>query len=100
MAKYDGKIIKVRGRIATGEELPEGGFVFGRHVMTCCVEDIQFAGLLAIWPRAKKLKHGGWADITAEIRIENTFVYGEEGPVLYCRDVKASLPCDPEVTTF
>lgn len=99
-AKYDGKTIKVKGRIATGGGLPKNGFVFGRHVMTCCVEDIQFAGLLGIWPKASRLKHGGWAEITAEIKIEDTPVYGEEGPVLYCKDIKASLPCDPEVATF
>ena len=99
-AKYDGKTIKVKGRVATGGELPKEGFVFGRHVMTCCVEDIQFAGLLGIWPKASKLKHGGWVEITAEIRVEFTPVYGEEGPVLYCKEVRSSLPCDPEVATF
>ena len=97
---YDGKTVKVKGRIATGGNLASNEFVFGRHVMTCCVEDIQFAGLLAVWPKAGKLKHGGWAEITAEIRLEYQEIYGEEGPVLYCREVKSSLPCDPEVATF
>ena len=100
MEKYSGKTIKVKGRCALGEGLPEDGFVFGRHVMSCCVEDIQFAGLLCIYPQTKKLKHGSWVDITAEVRIEDTPVYGEAGPVLYCTDVKASLPADPEVATF
>ena len=98
--KYDGKTVRVKGRCAMGPGIPEGGFVFGRHVMTCCVEDIQFAGLLAMWPEVKRLKHGGWVEITADIKMENTPVYGEEGPVLYCKQAKASVPCDPEVATF
>ena len=98
--KYDGKTVKVKGRCAMGAGIPEGGFVFGRHVMTCCVEDIQFAGLLAMWPDVKRLKHGGWVEITAEIKIENTPVYGEAGPVLYCKSAKATIPCEPEVATF
>lgn len=100
MDKYEGKIVKVKGRVAQGPGLPEGSFVFGRHVMTCCAADIQFAGLLAVYDRASKVKHGGWVDITAEIRIEETPVYGEAGPVLHCIDVKATIPADPEVATF
>lgn len=99
-AKYEGKKVSVKGRCAMGPGIPDQGFVFGRHVMTCCVEDIQFAGLLAMWPEVKRMKHGGWVDITAEIKLENTPVYGEEGPVLYCSKVKATVPCDPEVATF
>ena len=102
--KYDGKIIKAKGRVALGGGLPEGTFVFGRHVMTCCVEDIQFAGLLCKWDHVNKVKHGGWVDITAEVKVEFTPVYGDGdqgiGPILYCKEVKASLPADPEVATF
>ena len=98
--KYEGKILKVKGRCALGGGLPENAFVFGRHVMTCCVEDIQFAGLLCKWNRAKKLKHGGWVEIKARVQNEYAEVYGEVGPVLYCQEVKASLPADPEVATF
>ena len=102
--KYDGKIIKVKGRVALGGGLPENTFVFGRHVMTCCVEDIQFAGLLCKWDKVSRVKHGGWVDIVAEVKVEYTPVYGDGdqgiGPVLYCKDVKASIPADPEVATF
>ena len=100
MDKYDGKTVVVKGRVALGESLPDKGFVFGRHVMTCCAADIQFAGLLAFYDKVSRIKHGGWVDIAAEIRVEETPVYGEAGPVLYCKEVKASLPPDPEVATF
>ena len=75
-------------------------FVFGRHVMTCCVQDIQFAGLLAKWRGAAVLEHGGWAEITAKVVLEFSKVYGEKGPVLHCEGVVPCNPCDPEVATF
>lgn len=57
--KYDGKTLHVKGRSVLGGGLPDDKFVFGRHVMTCCVEDIQFAGLVCKWDNAANLlEHG------------------------------------------
>ncbi|MCF0140563.1 MAG: hypothetical protein HUJ78_00825, partial [Mogibacterium sp.] len=33
---YEGKTIKMKGRVAINKDLPDGRFAFGRHVMTCC----------------------------------------------------------------
>lgn len=98
--KYDGKHIRLKGRIARGDTLHEEEFVFGRHVMTCCVQDIQFAALLCKWKDAASLPHGGWADVRARIAVEYDPVYGEEGPVLHCESVVPCPACDPEVATF
>lgn len=99
--KYDGKIITIKGRSVTGGGLPDDKFVFGRHVMTCCVEDIQFAGLVCKWKdAASKLEHGGWVTVTAKVFIEYDEVYGEAGPVLYCLKVEEAEEANPEVAQF
>ena len=98
--KYDKKKVKVVGRLAVGGGLPEGTLIFGRHVMTCCIDDIQFAGLLCLWENSSKVKNGSWAEITAEIRIEYSDIYADVGPVLYCNKLVASLPPEPELATF
>ena len=99
--KYDGKILTVKGRSVLGGELPDDKFVFGRHVMTCCVEDIQFAGLVCRWKNAaSRLEHGGWVTITAQVKVEFDETYGETGPVLYCSEVKEAEEADPEVAQF
>lgn len=99
--QYDGKELIVRGRAVTGEGLDNHCFIFGRHVMTCCVEDIQFAGLLCIRQEdAGEPENGGWVRIRAEVRVEYTPVYQEEGPVLYCTAVEKTEPADPEVAGF
>lgn len=99
--KYDGKVIKVKGRSVLGGGMADDHFVFGRHVMTCCVEDIQFAGLVCRWDNAANiLEHGGWVTITAKVKVEFDDVYGEDGPVLYCSEVTEAEEADPEVAQF
>lgn len=99
--KYDGKTLTVKGRSVTGGDMDNDTFVFGRHVMTCCVEDIQFAGLVCKWENSEEtLEHGGWVTITAKVNVEFDDVYGEEGPVLYCSKVEAAEEAKPEVAQF
>lgn len=99
--KYHGKSIKAKGRAVNGGGLPDDKFVFGRHLMTCCVEDIQFAGLVCKWTtEAAGLEHGGWYTISADIKVEEDPVYGEVGPVLYCTKVEKASEAEPEVAQF
>ncbi|MBQ1471665.1 GTP-binding protein [Eubacterium sp. AB3007] len=101
--KYEGKRIHIRGRLVNGGDIPMDHFVFGRHVMTCCVEDIQFAGLVARWTEeAAAFENGQWVEIYADIKVEEDPVYAEEGPgpVLYCTAVNPCEPAVPEVATF
>ena len=97
---YDNKTFVLKGRVALSEELPNGQFAFGRHVMTCCEADIQFAGLLAYYADTSDLKVGDWIKITAKVRIEYAEAYQEKGPVLYIKSLERCEPCDPEVATF
>ncbi len=99
--KYDGKKVTVKGRCMIGGGLPDGAFIFGRHVMTCCVEDIQFAGLVGEYPDSeKKFKNGEWYKVTAKISVGYHDVYGEEGPILNTIDAKKAAPPVEEVATF
>ena len=46
--RYDGKIVHVLCRVAKLTNPKQTGFVMGRHVMTCCAEDIQFMGIYCV----------------------------------------------------
>lgn len=99
--KYDGKTLKVKGRSVLGGGMSDDKFVFGRHVMTCCVEDIQFAGLVCRWDNAANLlEHGGWVTIKGTVKVEFDETYGEVGPVIYCQSVVEAEEADPEVAQF
>lgn len=97
---YEGKKIKVKGLVARDQTLPDDYLVFGRHVMTCCEADIQFAGLVAVYTKATKFKTGDWVAIDATIKIQQEKMYGEEGPVLICSKIRKCEPAEPEVATF
>ena len=99
---YHDKTLRIKGRILTDGNLPEGYFVFGRHLMTCCVEDIQFAGLSAKWIARKpdRIKNGDWAVITAKVKVEKDPIYADVGPVLYCTELELCQPANPEVAMF
>ena len=97
---YEGKKIRIKGRVARDGSIPDNYLVFGRHVMTCCEEDIQFAGIVCVYAKATEFKTGDWIAVDATIRIREEEMYGEEGPVLICSKVRKCEPADPEVATF
>ena len=98
--KYYGKTLKIKGRSLLGGGLDDDEFVIGRHIMTCCVEDIQFGGLVAKYDRAEELEHGEWVEMTAVVKKEFNHMYQSEGPVLYAVSVKQTEPPEEEVATF
>jgi len=80
--KYEGKTVRVKVRALVRKKLPPHTFVVGRHVMTCCVEDIQFAGLVCQWDRAQEINDESWMVLTARINFKFSRAYGKKGPVL------------------
>ena len=98
--KYEGKTVRFKCRALVRNKLPKGSFVVGRHVMTCCVEDIQFAALVCQWERADLVQDDSWMILTARINFKFNRAYGKKGPVL---TYLASEPCDAptqDVATF
>ena len=98
--KYYGKTVKSKGRTLLGGGLDDDEFVIGRHIMTCCVQDIQFGGLVAKYADSQSLEHGGWAVITAKIQKEYNKMYQSEGPVFHVIEVEKCEAPEEEVATF
>ena len=100
--KYDGKTVSFRGIVAVDPKFPPNTFAVGRHVMTCCVEDIQFCGIPCRYDQAGTLEPRSWVMVTAKITAEKHPLYkGEVGPVLTALEVtKNAQPADPDVATF
>lgn len=98
--KYENKAVRFKCRALVRKKMPDHTFIVGRHVMTCCVEDIQFAGLVCQWDKADTVKDDTWIILTARINFKFNRAYSKKGPVLTYID---STPCDaPEqpVATF
>ena len=86
--------------IARDKQLGKSAVVIGRHVMTCCADDIAFSGLVCNFDREVTLKTGEWVVITAKIRVEDHALYGSQGPVLYATGVAATTEPKQPVATF
>jgi len=97
---YYQKTIKFKGRTLLGGGLKKDEFVIGRHIMSCCVEDIQFGGLVAKYDKAQELVHGGWAIMTATIVKEYNDMYESVGPVFHVIEVNKCDAPEEEVATF
>ena len=98
--KYFDKTVEFTGRSLLGGGLKDDEFVIGRHIMTCCVDDIEFGGLVAKYPASQSLDHGGWVHMVATIRNEYNDMYSSEGPVFHVISVEKVEPLEEEVATF
>ena len=98
--KYDGKTIEVKCRCLVRKNVPKGCFIAGRHIMTCCVQDIQFAGVVCVWDRADEIRNDEWAIITARLDYKFHRAYGRKGPVLTVLSVQEVEKPEEPVATF
>ena len=68
--RYDGKTIRARGRAFRMEDMPKDCYVFGRHVMTCCADDIGGIGFLCKF-KGDPPRTNDW--IMVEAKAEKSF---------------------------
>ncbi len=100
MEKYAGKTVRFKAIVATNPKFPKDSFAAGRHVMTCCADDITYAGLACNWGGAATLQLRDWVVLTARITIGNHKIYGRRGPVLTVLDLAHTTKPTEEVATF
>ncbi len=100
MQKYDGKTVRFKGIVAKDPQMPANCVLAGRHVMTCCADDIAFHPLVCIFPSDTSLKTRDWVTLTGKIKIEKHKLYRGPGPVLYVVSTEFAVPPVQEVATF
>ncbi len=100
MMKYNGKTIKFKGLVATNKNFDDKTFAAGRHIMTCCVEDITYSGVICQSDKPVDVKAGEWIMLTAKISIEYHKMYKGRGPVLKVISIAKTTPPEQPVATF
>jgi len=98
--KYDGKTVQFKAVIAQDKKFPPNTFAAGRHIMTCCVDDISYGAVLCEWTKAQNLKTRDWVIVTAKINVKYHAIYGEKGPVLRVLSAEPAEVPAQEVATF
>ena len=86
---------------AKNKKFPKGCFALGRHIMTCCVEDIQYCWCVAEWDadfEPKQPKH--WVNVQVKVEVRKHKLYKGAGPVLKVVSLADAAPPEKEVATF
>lgn len=100
LKKYDGKTVKFKGLIARDKKIPDDELAIGRHIMTCCVDDIQYGGVVCRMIGANEYKTHDWAIITGKINLEKNKLYRSIGPVIAIEKLEKCEPLKDSVATF
>ena len=99
LEEYNNKTVKFKAFIKRDPK-EKKLFVAGRQVMTCCIEDIKFAGYLCEYEGEDQPSDGEWVVITAKISVKYHKVYKRKGPVLNVISCEKSTPPTDVVATF
>ena len=99
--KYEDKLIRFKCRYLKRKKLPEGNIIVGRHVMTCCADDIQFAGLICRRDDAESIEGDSWHILTARMNFKFSRAYGKKGPVLsFVEEEDCPVPENPVASFY
>ncbi len=100
MKNYDGKTVKFKGVVARNDKFPEDYIFVGRHIMTCCADDIAYSGLVAKGKGIEAFASYDWVTIEAAVKLEKHKAYRSKGPVLYIKSIAKSTEPEQPVATF
>ena len=97
--RYDGKVIRARGRAFRMNDMPKNCYVFGRHVMTCCAEDIGGIGYLCQY-KGEPPKTNDWLMVEAKVEKSFSPLHNCEAIILTEQKAERTNPPKEELVYF
>ena len=97
--RYDGKRIRAKGRAFRMENMPKKCFVFGRHAMTCCVDDIGGIGYLCRY-NDKLPDVKDWIWLTAKVEASYSPLHGRDAIILLEDQISPAEAPEEELVYF
>ena len=98
--KYNGKRVRFKGITALDPSLPKSHYAIGRHIMTCCADDISYRGLVAKGTCGLDIKTRDWITVEGTLSVEYSKLYRAKGPVITVENAKRAEKPIEEVATF
>ena len=99
-AKYNGKTVRFKGIAALDPSLEKGSFAIGRHIMTCCADDISYRGVVAKGAPSLRVATRDWLTVEGKLSEEYSKLYRGRGPVLTVTSAEPAEKPVNEVATF
>lgn len=100
LPKYVGKTVRFKGIVALDPSLPDTHYAIGRHIMTCCADDIAYRGVVAKGMGKLKLSTRDWVIVEGKLTEEYSKLYRGKGPVLTVTKIERAEKPQNEVATF
>ena len=97
--RYDGKTIHVKGRAFRMKNMPKKCFVFGRHAMTCCADDIGGIGYICQC-KGELPKENAWIMLTAKVEAGFSALHNRDGINLIALAINPAKPPKEELVYF
>lgn len=98
--KYVGKVVELKGVTMRNSRFDPGMFAFGRQVMTCCVQDIQYCSLLGQTKPKEEPEVRSWYKMRFKVDYRYNKMYGKKGPILNVLSMEKTSAPEQEVATF
>ncbi len=100
MKKYKGKTVTFKALAAKDDSFPKNTCAIGRHIMTCCADDIQYCGLVAKTDNISQINNSCWYLVTASIEIKFSGLYRRKGPIFIIKNFEPAIEPEDPVATF
>lgn len=98
--RYMKKEIVFTARYCASAKKEQKYFVPGRHIMTCCEDDIQFLGFICDFETEMPFKHGDWVRVNVVFDYGFSKMYGEDGPLLHLIHIEEGTKPEQELVSF
>ena len=82
------------------QDMPKHCFVFGRHAMTCCVNDIGGIGFLCTVPGQDARTTNDWIFLTAKAEASFSPLHGRDALILIEEKREPAAPPEEELVYF
>ncbi len=99
-SNYENKTLKVKVMTVKNAELGAGEMLIGRHIMTCCADDIQYCPMICKCKKSYDFKTYDWAIIEGVIKTERHTLYNGPGPVFEATSATHADKPEESVATF
>ncbi len=89
-----------KGLAGKNPTFPPNIFAVGRHIMTCCVEDIQYCWIGAQYDKKFVPHKDHWITVTGKIVMQFNRAQNTSIPMLNVREITDAEPPAQPVATF
>lgn len=97
--RYHGKTVRLKGKAFNMEGLPINCFIFGRHAMTCCADDISGVGYVCAFS-GEKPKEDTWYEMTLTCEIGFSLLHNRDGMNLVLKHFEPTTAPEEDLVYF